>query len=248
VNRAAEPIVEFKNVQMRFGAHQVHRDMSFQVYPGEVLTLLGPSGTGKSVLLKLLIGLLIPTGGEIIVFGKNMSALDEDGLLETRRKIGMLFQGAALFDSMNVYDNVAYGLHEAHILPEPEIKRIVEEKLALVNLPGTEKKYPPQLSGGQKKRVGLARALASSPQIVLFDEPTTGLDPTSVRLIDALIVQLREELKITSIVVTHDIESAKRVSDRWLLMNEGRVIAEGEVPEIIQQSEDVRGFIEGRWE
>ncbi|NMC64465.1 MAG: ATP-binding cassette domain-containing protein, partial [SAR324 cluster bacterium] len=190
---------------------------------------------------------LHPCGGEIKVHGTRINDLSELEFGSIRKEIGMLFQGAALFDSLSVKENIAYSLRERGERDENKISDIVQEKLSIVGLPGIESKYPPQLSGGQKKRVGLARALASSPRVVLFDEPTTGLDPTAIRLIDELILKLKNDFSITSIVVTHDIESARRVSDRWLLLNDGAIVADGPVGELSINDPLVRDFIKGNW-
>lgn len=243
-----EPIITFRNVSVAFDTTVVHRDISFEIRSGETITILGPSGTGKTVILKLIIGLLQATSGEIIVHGKNVPDLSEYELTTLRQNIGMLFQGAALFDSLTVYDNIAYSLRESGNMEEDEIAQIVQEKLDIIDLPKIERKYPPELSGGQKKRVALARALASSPQILLYDEPTTGLDPTAIRMIDELILKLKTEFGITQVVVTHDIESARRVSDRWILISEGKVTADGPVAEVSRTSEAVRDFIGGNWQ
>lgn len=244
----SEEIVKFEDVSLKFGKHEVHKSLNFNIARGEVVTIMGPSGTGKTVILKMIIGLLRATSGKITVMGQEISNLSEEELWPIRSKIGMLFQGAALFDSLNVYENVAYALREKAEAEESKIKSIVEEKLSIVGLEGIDKKFPPQLSGGQKKRVGLARALASSPEAVLFDEPTTGLDPTAVRLIDDLILKLKRNHNITSIVVTHDIESARRVSDRWIFLTNGIVVAEGPVKEIAEKSNEVNQFITGNWD
>lgn len=242
-----KPVIELRNVCMSFGKVAVHRDISFKIYPGETVTLLGPSGTGKTVILKLIIGLLHPTSGEILICDEHLPENANLAMFETRKNIGMLFQGAALFDSLNVYDNIAYGLHEANEKSEEEIAAIVKHSLNVIGLPGTEHKFPPELSGGQKKRISLARALASTPAVVLFDEPTTGLDPTAVRLIDDLILKLKHEYGITSIVVTHDIESARRVSDRWILIHNGSIVADGPVAEVSKNNPYVVDFVTGNW-
>jgi len=241
------PVI-FENVAMQFGKHVVHRDINLKIRQGEVITIMGPSGTGKTLLLKMIIGLLRASSGKVTVFGKSVFEAEQDELGDIRSKIGMLFQGAALFDSLTVYENIAYSLRERFSLPEAEIDRIVSERLDWVNLAGIENKYPPELSGGQKKRVALARALASSPSVMLFDEPTTGLDPTSVRLIDDLIIKLKNDLNITSIVVTHDMESAKRVSDRWVLINNGFIVADGEPIRLLAENRFINSFVTGRWE
>lgn len=242
-----EPVIRFDHVAMTFDHVAVHKDITFSISPGEVVTLLGPSGAGKTVILKLCVGLLRPTAGIIEVCGTRLNDLREEDFEDVRRRIGVLFQGAALFDSLTVKENIAYSLRERGERSEETISTIVREKLEIVALPGIEEKSPSELSGGQKKRVGLARALASAPSVVLFDEPTTGLDPTAIRLIDEQILRLKRDFRITSIVVTHDIESAKRVSDRWLLVNDGHIIADGKVQELIESDRHVRDFISGNW-
>ena len=232
---ASEPIIEFKHVGMRFGSLSVHRNLNFQIFRGETVTLLGPSGVGKTLILKMIAGLLRPTAGQVIVMGRDLDDLDEEQLRGVRAHIGMVFQGAALFDSLSVFENIAYPLRERGEKSEARIRSIVQERLEVIGLPGIENKFPAELSGGQKKRVGLARALASAPEIVLYDEPTTGLDPTAIRLIDELIA------------VTHDIESAKRISKRWLLINSGEVAADGQAKQIAAGNQDVIDFISGNW-
>ncbi len=241
------PIIQLEHIRVQFGDLVVHRDVSFSVPEGQVVTILGPSGTGKSLLLKTIIGLLRPNSGNVRVFGEELCGLSELELREIRQQIGMLFQGAALFDSLSVHENIAYSLREFGEKDEEKINSIVMARLKVVGLEHVAQKLPPQLSGGQKKRVGLARALASSPRIVLFDEPTTGLDPTSIRRIDDLILQLKSEYGITCVVVTHDIESAKRISDRWILINEGVIVAEGPSDELSRTNQDVIRFTQGQW-
>lgn len=240
-------IIQVKNVAITLGRQEVHRNISFDINEGEVVTLLGPSGTGKTVLLKLILGLLFPQKGEVLIHGKNVAEIGEEELRELRKSIGMLFQGAALFDSLTVRENIAFPLREFGETSEGEIDKIVEEKLNLVGLPGIERKLPGELSGGQKKRVGLARALATSPEVLLFDEPTTGLDPSARGLIDNLIIELKRELKITSLVVTHDIESAKRISDRLILISNGEVVINGPAHYLWENDKDVARFASGRW-
>lgn len=214
---------------------------------GETLTILGPSGSGKSVMLKHIVGLLHPDQGEVWVEGMQVDRLEGEALYELRRNIGYVFQFAALFDSMTIADNVAMGLRRRGDLDEAQVAARVSECLELVDLPGYEEQFPAQLSGGQKKRAGLARAIAARPKYVLYDEPTTGLDPITKATIDRLILRTAEELGVTGIVITHDIESAFRVSDRVAMLHEGRRRAVG-TPEEMRATDDpvVRAFIEGR--
>lgn len=239
------PLIEFRNVGMQFDTTVVHHDMSFSIRKGETVTLLGPSGGGKTVILRLIVGLLFATKGEVLVFGRNMNSLNEDELDAVRRRVGILFQGAALFDSLTVFENIAYSLREHGERSESKIARIVNERLDVVGLSGFGHKAPASLSGGQKKRVGLARALANSPEIMLFDEPTTGLDPTAARMIDDLIIKLRKDFSMTSIVVTHDISSARKVSDRWILIGDGIKIADGAPDTLCEESQEVNRFVTG---
>jgi len=241
------PTVEFNGVHTRFGSNHVHRGLNFALAPGEVTTLLGPSGAGKTIILKLIIGLIRQAEGSVKVMGQEVADLDGTSLTALRVNIGMLFQGAALFDSLNVFENIAYGLRERGEKDEDKLAEIVKERLRMVGLPGIERKLPSQLSGGQRKRIGLARALATSPKIMLYDEPTTGLDPTSTRMIDDLIITFAREQKITSLVVTHDIQSARRVSDRWMLLSQGVIAADGPVAEVSERNNLVKDFISGTW-
>jgi phospholipid/cholesterol/gamma-HCH transport system ATP-binding protein len=239
------PIITFDHVGMSFGTNAVHKDISFEVSAGEALTILGPSGTGKTVIFKLIMGFLFPTSGTVNVLGIDTNTATEDQLVDLRKQVGILFQGAALFDSLDVYENIAYPLRERGETNEDIIRDVVKHRLQIVDLAGQERKFPSQLSGGQKKRIGLARALATEPKVMLFDEPTTGLDPTAVRLIDDLIIRLREELQITSLVVTHDIPSAQRISTRWMLIRNGYKIADGEPTVLAQENPEVQRFITG---
>jgi phospholipid/cholesterol/gamma-HCH transport system ATP-binding protein len=244
---APTPTVEFIDVYTSFGEHVVHRGLNFSLYPGEVTTLLGPSGAGKTIILKLIMGLLWPKSGTVRVMGNDMNTITEEGLRDLRVNLGMLFQGAALFDSFTVFENIAYGLRERGEHDRAILSRVVEEKLEMVGLPGIAHKYPPQLSGGQKKRVGLARALASGPKVMLYDEPTTGLDPTSTRKIDDLIIKFAKEEGITSLVVTHDIQSARRISDRWMLLSKGVISADGPAARLATENQLVSDFVSGSW-
>jgi phospholipid/cholesterol/gamma-HCH transport system ATP-binding protein len=229
-----------------FGPKVVYEDLSLDVHDGESLTIIGGSGMGKSVMLKMLIGLLRPDGGTIVFDGQALHGRSEKDFVEVRRQIGMLFQGAALFDSMTVGENVAYGLREHYRKSEKEIAERVVRSLESVGLPGQQKMLPSQLSGGQRKRVGLARALAIEPRVLLYDEPTTGLDPINTERINQLIVTTKETYKVTSMVVTHDMDSAFEVSDRIAMIHKGFVVWTGTVEEArTTDSPQVRDFIEG---
>jgi phospholipid/cholesterol/gamma-HCH transport system ATP-binding protein len=221
------PIIEIKDLHKSYEGLQVLAGVDLDIKRGETITILGGSGTGKSVLLKLISGLEKPEKGRIKIDKRNIIPLDEDELVPIRRKIGMLFQGAALFDSLSAAENVAYPIREHFRLAEKEIQRIVREKLRLVGLDGVEEKMPAELSGGMKKRVGLARAIAIDPEIILYDEPTTGLDPANTERINQLIVELQRILQVTSIVVTHDLDSAYTITDRLALLHKGRIVMVG---------------------
>ncbi len=218
-------LVRFEHVRKAFGANRVFEDLSLTVERGEVLTLLGGSGSGKSVLLKLLIGLLPADDGHIWIEGVDVAGLEEAQFLDVRRRVSMLFQSSALFDSLTVGENVAYPLRLRGSFGEAEIRERVADRLALVGLPGIEALHPGELSGGMRKRVGLARAIAADPEMVLYDEPTTGLDPVNTRRIDELILSVRERIGLTSLVVTHDLASAFLVSDRIAFLHGGRILA-----------------------
>ena len=235
------------DVHRAFGKNRVLRGLDLAVQDGETLSVIGFSGAGKSVILKHIVGLMRPESGEVLVDGQNLSELDVQELSQLRRDIGYVFQFAALFDSMNIADNVAMGLRRIPGMYEEEIDSRVRECLALVDLEGTEDRYPPQLSGGMLKRAGLARAIATKPKYLLYDEPTTGLDPVTVTVIDRLIVRMKEELGVTGIVITHDMESAYRTSDRIAMLYDGRIRTSGTVDQI-KESDDplLRSFIEGR--
>jgi phospholipid/cholesterol/gamma-HCH transport system ATP-binding protein len=242
----SETIVQVRGVKKAFGDKRIYDGLDLDVARGETLTVLGPSGSGKSVLLKLLIGLHKPDGGQILVGGADVVPLDEHGLRQVRRKVGMLFQGAALFDSMNVGANVAYGLHEHFQWADDKIAQRVAECLEWVGLPGVEEMRPADLSGGMKKRVGLARALAPGPEIILYDEPTTGLDPANARRINELIRSLKERLGVTSIVITHDIAAAFEVSDRVALLQQRRIGLVVDVEEAKRSPPPpLKAFVEG---
>ncbi len=238
--------IELCQVHKSFDDNQVLQGLDLGIEEGEVLTILGGSGTGKSVLLRLMIGLLKPDAGRILIAGEDIVPLPEERLLKMRQKVGMLFQGAALFDSLTVKENVAFPLREHTRMTAAEIGDRVREVLDLVGMGGTEGKYPAELSGGMRKRVGLARAVALTPRIVLYDEPTTGLDPRNVDKINELITDLRAKLRVTSVVVTHDLQSAFRISDRVALLSEGRIAGTGTPAEVGKsESPVVQEFLAG---
>ena len=239
-------MIAFRGLEKAFGAKRVLTGFSLSVREGETMVIVGGSGTGKSVALKHVVGLLEPDAGEVEVDGQIVSRLRRRDLTELRAHIGYVFQFAALFDSMTIFENVAFGLRRRH-LDEATIRERVAESLRLVDLAGTEQGMPADLSGGMRKRVGLARAIALRPKYLLYDEPTTGLDPVTSAVIDELMVRTREALGVTSIVITHDMRSAYRVGDRIAMLYEGRIRQEGTVAEIQQTTDPVvRQFIEGR--
>ncbi|MBI2472844.1 MAG: ABC transporter ATP-binding protein [Planctomycetes bacterium] len=239
-------IIEFNDVYKSFNGLLVHNGITLSILEGEIISLLGGSGSGKSVLLKELIGLMKPDKGDIIVLENNVTQMNEDALIKLREHVGMLFQGAALFDSLTVFENIAYPLREHLKLTEKEIQERVAEKLHLVGLSGIGKKMPDELSGGMKKRVGLARAIATEPEIILYDEPTTGLDPMTAQRINDLIIELQRKLGITTIVVTHDLHCVKTVSDRIAMLHEGKIVAVGTWEELVTSNiQVVQDFISG---
>jgi phospholipid/cholesterol/gamma-HCH transport system ATP-binding protein len=238
--------IEMHDVHKAFGDRVILDGVSLTVQEGETLAVIGYSGVGKSVLLKSIVRLLEPDSGKVHVDGEDVSLLERDALYDLRRRVGYVFQFAALFDSMTVFDNVAMGLRRIR-MPEAELVDRVAESLQLVEMSGYDDRLPAELSGGQRKRVGLARAIATRPKYVLYDEPTTGLDPVTTSVIDGLILKMARELNVTSVVVTHDMKSAYRVADRIAMLYDGGIRFVG-TPAEIQQVEDrvVRGFIEGR--
>jgi len=239
--------IELLDVHKAFGANKVLQGFSLEVREGETLVILGMSGSGKSVMLKHIVGLLSPDQGEVRVDGQTISSLDSEELFELRRRVGYVFQFAALFDSMTVAENVGMGLRRLGGLSEEEIRSRVSESLALVDLDGFGERLPSDLSGGQRKRAGIARAIAARPRYILYDEPTTGLDPITKAVIDRLIQRMQVELGVTGVVITHDMESAYRVGDRIAMLYDGRRRFLG-TPDEIRGTDDhvVRGFVEGR--
>jgi phospholipid/cholesterol/gamma-HCH transport system ATP-binding protein len=239
-------MIEVRNLEKSFGAQKILEGVNLRIETGESAVIIGRSGGGKSVLLKHIIGLLRPDAGEVLIDGENIVRMSERQLLRVRSKFGMLFQGAALFDSMTVAENVAFAFRRNKQMSQDEIRQKVAEVLAVVDLPGTEDKKPSELSGGMKKRVGLARAIIYQPQIVLYDEPTTGLDPIVSDSIDRLILRVRDQFKVTTVVVTHDMRSARRLGQRILMLHEKKIYAEGTPDEIFSSADPiVRQFIDG---
>jgi phospholipid/cholesterol/gamma-HCH transport system ATP-binding protein len=236
-----------KDIHKAFGSNEVLKGFSLEVQDGETLAVVGQSGSGKSVALKHVVGLLKPDRGEVWVDGRNLGEMSLEELYEVRRNVGYVFQFAALFDSLTVGENIGLGLQRIPGMAEDAIGRRVRECLALVELEGYEERFPSQLSGGQKKRAGLARAIATQPDYLLYDEPTTGLDPVTTTVIDRLVIRTREELGVTSLVITHDMESAYRVADRIGMLFDGVIRFMG-TPDEIKACQDpvVKGFIEGK--
>jgi len=240
-------VIEFRELDKAFGANRVLDGFTLTVQDRETMVIIGYSGSGKSVAIKHVVGLLEPDAGEVAVDDQVVSALNRDGLTALRSTIGFVFQFAALFDSLTIYENVALGLRRHRELTESDIAQRVREALKLVDLPRAEQHMPAELSGGMRKRVGLARAIALRPKYLLYDEPTTGLDPVTSAVIDQLIVRTREALGVTSIVITHDMRSAYTVGDRIAMLYQGKVQQVGTVEEIKATADPVvRQFIEGR--
>lgn len=243
-------MIKIIDLHKSFGSKVVLKGVNLEIQKGETMVIIGQSGSGKSVLLKHLIGLLRPDRGEIYVDGVEITRLKEKELHRVTRKFGMLFQGAALFDSLTVEENVSFGLERYTDYPPEKIKSFVEESLEKVGLRGVRHLMPHQLSGGMKKRVGLARAIAYKPEIILYDEPSTGIDPIRADAINELINTMKKELKVTSVVITHDMTSAYKVADRIAMLYDGKIIAT-DTPEGIRTSPDpyvqqfIRGMVDG---
>ena len=239
-------MIEVSHLGKSFGSHVILDDVSFRVESGESVVIIGRSGGGKSVLLKHLIGLLHPDSGSVEIDGEDLCALNERQLLRVRHKFGMLFQSAALFDSMSVAENVGFALRRERGFSESDIKKKVAGALDVVELSGTEDKKPSELSGGMRKRVGLARAIVYEPQIVLYDEPTTGLDPVVSDSIDQLIMRVRDHLKVTTVVVTHDMRSARRVGQRIMMLHDRKMYVTGTPDQIFNSTDPVvHRFVNG---
>lgn len=239
--------IQLTGIHKGFGPKQILRGLDLDVEEGETVSLVGFSGAGKSVTLKHIAGLLMPDRGTVVVDGKEVPKLSRNDLYKMRLEMGYVFQFAALFDSMTIGDNVAMGLRQKGGMSEKEIKDRIAESLGRVGLEGFEKRLPSELSGGQRKRAGLARAIAYRPKYLLYDEPTSGLDPVTTEVIDRLIIRMKEDLGVTSLVITHDMKSAYAISDRIAMLFEGKVVEVG-TPDQIRATENriVRGFVEGR--
>lgn len=234
----SQPIIQIIDLHKSFGSHEVLSGITLDVPAGSTLVILGGSGSGKTVLMKHMIGLLKPDSGRVIVDGEDIVPLGPQGLERMRRKFGMVFQAAALFDSMTVFENVSFPLREHRKdLSEDEIRAMVKEKLGIVGLKNVEEKYPADLSGGMRKRVGLARAIVLGPKIVLYDEPTTGLDPITTDYVDEMILDAKKELGVTSVVISHDIASAFKVADNIAFLYQGHIIDQGH-PSKLRHSEN----------
>lgn len=239
-------MIEVREVKKSFGRQAVLNGVSLDIARGESVVIIGRSGGGKSVLLKIIIGLIPADDGAVRIDGQCIAGSNERQLLKVRRKFGMLFQSAALFDSMTVAENIAFALRRERRFSESEIDENVKEALAMVDLEGTGEKKPSELSGGMRKRVGLARAIVYKPEIVLYDEPTTGLDPVVSDSIDQLIVRVRDHLKVTSVAVTHDMRSAARIGQRIMMLHEGRIHFSGTPDEIFKSADPiVHRFVNG---
>jgi phospholipid/cholesterol/gamma-HCH transport system ATP-binding protein len=245
-NAERAPRVEVRDLSYAVGGETILHDMAFRVDAGEIFAVMGTSGCGKTTLLRNIIGLVRPSSGDVLIDGEAIGGLPERELARVRRKMGMSFQYSALFDSLTVGDNVAFPLTRHTELSADEIGEVVAEKLATVGMSGREDMMPAQLSGGERKRVGIARAIALQPSIMLYDEPSSGLDPVMAAIIDELIVQLRDQLEVTSIIVSHNVRNILDVADRVVMLHEGRIVAEGS-PRQLQRSDDpfVHQFITG---
>ena len=244
-----KPLIEVKDVHKSFATNHVLRGLNLAIRPGESMVVIGGSGTGKSVLIKCIIGILRPDRGTIFVAGQDIGSLKEKDLYQLRKKFGMLFQAGALFDSMKVWENVGFGLLQHTTLSKKEVRKRAIEKLNLLGLHQIEDLMPSELSGGMRKRVSLARAIAMEPEILLYDEPTTGLDPIRADTINALIVEMRKKIKVTSITITHDMVSAYKGGDRIAMLYQGKIIEVG-TPDEIKNSRSaiVQQFIQGKAE
>jgi phospholipid/cholesterol/gamma-HCH transport system ATP-binding protein len=241
---ALDAMIECVDVHKAFGEKKVLKGVNLAVPPGSTCVILGASGSGKTVLMKHMIGLLKPDRGQVLVEGEDIVPLGPAELEQVRRKFGMVFQAAALFDSMTVYENVSFPLREHSKMKEREIRDVVRQKLEIVGLRGIEEQYPADLSGGMRKRVGLARAIVLDPKIVLYDEPTTGLDPITTDYVDQMIIEAQERLGVTSVVISHDIGSAFKVADQIAFLHQGQMLEQGTPTEVrASKHPDVQKFL-----
>ncbi len=232
-----EPMIDVRDLWKSFNGNQVLKGVNLKVWPGTTAVILGGSGSGKTVLMKHIMGLFKPDRGEVIVDGENITRMDRRELSRFRTRMGMVFQSSALFDSLTVFENVAFPLREHTKLSEEEIEARVKEKLAVVELYGVEQEYPAELSGGMRKRVALARAIVREPKLVLYDEPTTGLDPLTTESVDEMIIGARQKLGVTSVVISHDIGSTFHIADHVAMLHDGRIVEEGP-PDKVRHSQE----------
>jgi phospholipid/cholesterol/gamma-HCH transport system ATP-binding protein len=230
-------MIDVRDLWKSFDGNQVLKGVNLKVWPGTTAVILGGSGSGKTVLMKHIMGLFKPDRGEVIVDGENITRMDRRELSRFRTRMGMVFQSSALFDSLTVFENVAFPLREHTKLPEEEIEALVKDKLAVVELYGVEQKYPAELSGGMRKRVALARAIVREPKLVLYDEPTTGLDPLTTESVDEMIIGARTKLGVTSVVISHDIGSTFHIADHVAMLHDGRIVEEGP-PDKVRHSQE----------
>jgi ABC-type transporter Mla maintaining outer membrane lipid asymmetry ATPase subunit MlaF len=241
-----KPVIELVGVSLAFGDKVVLDGLDLKIVPGKTTVIVGRSGSGKTVLLKLMMGLLRPDKGKVILFGRDLATVSDVEVLELRKRMGMLFQNYALFDALSVEDNVAFTLAENSELPRRDIDRLSEELIRILGLAGSERLLPSELSGGMKKRVSLARALVANPEVVLFDEPTTGLDPIMIAKVDEMIALANQQYQITSVIISHDMASTKRLADRVGFLHDGKIIFYGSYDEFTHsQLPPIRTFLDG---
>jgi ABC-type transporter Mla maintaining outer membrane lipid asymmetry ATPase subunit MlaF len=242
----AQPVIELDDVAVAFGDNQVLRGLNLKIIPGQTTVVVGRSGSGKSILLKLMIGLMKPTSGRVIVFGKDLATCTPIELLELRKRMGMLFQNYALFDALTVDENVGFSLLENSALPQREIAGLTHGLISILNLTGNEQLLPAELSGGMRKRVSLARALIANPEVVLFDEPTTGLDPIMIAAVDDMIALAKDQYQITSVIISHDMASTQRLADHVAFLHDGKIIFNGSYDELVHSAlPPIQAFVEG---
>jgi phospholipid/cholesterol/gamma-HCH transport system ATP-binding protein len=242
----AQPVIELDNVSVAFGDNHVLRGLNLKIIPGQTTVVVGRSGSGKSILLKLMIGLMKPTSGRVIVFGKDLATCTPIELLELRKRMGMLFQNYALFDALTVDENVGFSLLENSELPPREIAGLTHGLISILNLTGNEQLLPAELSGGMRKRVSLARALIANPEVVLFDEPTTGLDPIMIAAVDDMIALAKDQYQITSVIISHDMASTQRLADHVAFLHDGQIIFNGSYDELVHSElPPIQAFVEG---